>query len=293
MFIRNLLLGIGALCLIGGIVLSIVWYRETPAGRIETRAPPRPAVIVATHDIPAGTLLRPDDVAWKEIAADEVRPGSLMRGQATPGELVGALTRRKIDDGEPLLAADLIRPNERQFLSAVLKPGMRAVSIAVDAPQSAAGLILPGDQVDVILTQSFGDSNNDLASKSVAETVLRDVRIIAVDQTLSTVDKGPAGGSRVLFSPDASRVPKTVTFEVSDRDAERLVLASQLGRLQLSVRPLEVQEVSARERQLPPTWASDLSSAVSELSRRRGLTSSPVEASVRRPPLEVQQDGDP
>src|SRR5581483_8445679 len=117
MFVRNLLLGLGALCLLGGIVLSIVWYRETPSGSVETHAPPRPAVIVATRAIPAGTLLRPDDMTWQDIAADQ------------------------------------IRPSERQFLSAVLKAGMRAVSIAVDAPQSAAGLVLPGDQVDVILTQ--------------------------------------------------------------------------------------------------------------------------------------------
>lgn len=288
MFVRNLLLGLGALCLLGGIVLSIVWYRETPSGSAETHAPPRPAVIVATRTIPPGTLLRPDDISWQDIAADQIRPGSLTRGQATPGELVGALTRRKIEQGDALLAADLIRPSERQFLSAVLKAGMRAVSIAVDAPQSASGLVLPGDQVDVILTQSFGDANNtDLASRSVAETILRDIRVIAIDQTLGPTDRTPAAANRPILSADA-RVPKTVTFEVSSRDAERLVLASQLGRLQLSVRPLEVEAAARSDGRAMPVWASDLSAAVNDLARRRGQAASPVEAAVRRPPLELQ-----
>jgi pilus assembly protein CpaB len=186
--------------------------------------------------------------------------------------------------GEPLNVSELVRPSERQFLAAALKPGTRAVSIAVDAPQSAAGLILPGDQVDVILTQSFADTGTDPALRTVAETVLHDVRVIAIDQNLTTTRS--AGASRTLI-PAESRVPKTVTFEVTEKQAERLIVAAQLGRLQLSVRPLETSPATtdADKREAGPTWASDVSPALNELNRRKPQSGGTVENAVRRPPM--------
>jgi len=283
MFVRNILLVVGALCLLGGIALSVIWYSQITAP--PTKVAPPPALLTAKHEIAVGTLLRPDDLEWKDVTPGQVQAGGLVRGQVAESEFVGAIARRPFAAGEALVAADLIKPSERQFLSAVLKPGSRAVSIAVDAPQSNAGLILPGDQVDVILTQTFGDQ--DLARKSVAETVLRDVRIIAVDQTLSTTEKAPVAAARgIAFTPEASRIPKTVTFEVTDRQAEQLFVASQIGQLHIAVRPLERQAVAKAE-SAPPTWGYDISSALSEFARRQG-TASPVESAVRRPPIEVR-----
>jgi pilus assembly protein CpaB len=287
MFIRNALLALGALCLLGGIVLSVLWYEQLSARPQQGPEPQRAAVLTATHDIAAGTLLRPEDMTFKEIPPSEMHAGALMRGQVSSAEFVGAVVRRPFAANEHLAAADLIRPNERQFLSAALRPGMRAVSLAVDLPQSASGLILPGDLVDIILTQNFGDAVPDAARKSVAETVLTDVRVIAVDQALSTTGKAPQPAQRGLVAPDAARAPpKTVTFEVSGRDAERLLVAAQLGRLQLSVRPLEIARATEppRPERLTAIWASDVSAALRELPRAAGGQASPVEAAVRRPP---------
>lgn len=295
MFVRNALLALGALCLSAGIALSILWYNQLGVRSAQGPEPPRPAVLVATHDIPAGTLLRPDDMAFKEVPASEIRAGALVRGQVSSAEFVGALVRRPFAADEHLVAADLVKPSERQFLSAALKPGMRAVSIPVDSPQSAAGLILPGDQVDVILTQSFGDAVGDAARKTVAETVLRDVRIIAVDQTLSTTGKPPRGAAQGMLVPDSSRVPKTVTFEVTERDAERLFVAAQLGRLQLSVRPLEIARAAdgGKPGVSRPVWASDVSPALNRLPRAQAAQpTSSVEAAVRRPPSTAQPDAE-
>ena len=239
MFVRNLLLVIGALCLLGGLALSVVWYNQTAKGVAEAPPPPNQAVLVASRAMPTGTLLRPGDIRWKEVGAGQIGPGNLLRGQVSEGEFIGAVTRRPFAADAPLVASDLVKPNERQFLSAALSPGTRAVSISVDSPQGVAGLVLPGDRVDVIFTQSFGQTGADAASKTVGETVLRDVRIIAVDQSLSTTGKPPAGPSRAALTAE-SRVPKTVTFELTERQAERLLVAAQLGRLHLSVRPLEV-----------------------------------------------------
>jgi pilus assembly protein CpaB len=288
MLVRNVLLAIGVLCLLGGGALSVVWFNQMVRTSVEVPAAARAAVLVATHSIPAGTLLRPEDIGWKEVGPNESLPGHLVRGQVSEAQFVGAIAKRVFTADEMLIAADLVKPSERHFLAAVLKPGTRAVSIAVDAPQSAAGLILPGDLVDVILTQSFTDAATDPARKSVAETVLHNVRVIAVDQSLSMAGK-PAAPVRGAFTVE-SRVPKTVTFELTEAQAERLYVAGQLGRLQLSVRPLEVS-ISAdtgSPRTTGPTWASDVSPALNAIARKIPQSVSTVESAVRRPPVMSQ-----
>jgi pilus assembly protein CpaB len=288
MFVRNVLLAIGMLCLLGGVVLSVVWLNQV--ARTTTESPPetRPAVLVAKRPIPTGTLLRPEDIGWNEVGPNAVRAGNLVRGQVSQADFIGAIARRDFAADEVLIAADLVTPSERRFLAAVLKPGTRAVSISVDAPQSAAGLILPGDQVDVILTQSFNQAAADPARKSVAETVLRNVRVIAVDQALSTSAR-PATPARTGFTAE-SRVPKTVTFELTEWQAERLFVALQLGRLQLSVRPLEIGAPAEPEvRGKPgPTWAADVSPALNVIARKAPQPVSTVERAVRLPPVVSQ-----
>ena len=83
----------------------------------------------------AGTLIRPADFRWREIGPGEVRPGTVLRKETSEADYLGAIARRDFASGEPLTAADLVKTTDRRFLSAVLKPGTRAVTIAVDAPQ--------------------------------------------------------------------------------------------------------------------------------------------------------------
>ena len=295
MFVRNLLLAVGALCLLGGIALSVVWYSQIGSGVAQGPPPTKPAVLVANRAIPAGTLLRPDDLGWKEIRANQVGPGSLLRGQVSQSEFYGAVNRRPFAAGERIVASDLVKQNERQFLSAALKPGTRAVSISVDAPQGVAGLVLPGDRVDVILTQGLGQSSAAAASRTVGETVLRDVRIIAVGQSLNTTGKPPASPKPGTLTATSSNSKTVITFELTERQAERLLVAAQLGRLHLSVRPLEVGPLARAEddRKPPPTWASDVSPALSQFGRKPSQSNSTVEKSVRLPPATVNSEGKP
>jgi len=140
----------------------------------------------------------------------------------------------------------------------------------------------------VILTQSFGEPAADAAHKSVGETVLRDTRVIAVDQSLSAPTR-TAPAERGVFDGEAPRLPKTVTLELSERQAEILFVAAQLGRLQLSIRPLTGASalLGERKRVSTPTWASDVSPALKEMAYRERQASpsgSTVERAVRRPP---------
>jgi len=290
MFLRNLLLAIGGLGMIAGIVLSIVWFNQIGGTNVEAPAASRAAVLVATHPVPAGTLVRKEDITWKEVGPGEIHAGNIIRGQISESEFVGAIARRAFVAGEQLILSEIVRPNERQFLAAVLKPGTRAVSIPVEAPQSGAGLILPGDYVDVILTQTFDEPTVDVTHKSVAETVLRNVQIIAVDQALS-MPANPAPAARGALTPaTASRVPKTYTFALTEQQAEQLFVAAHLGKLHFSVRPLEGRNTASSEDddKRRPTWASDVSSALDGNARKGQPSLSSVESSVRRPPILFQ-----
>ena len=184
------------------------------------------------------------------------------RGRSREG-ISGRVQSARFREGEPLIASEFIKPSDRSFLAAVLRPGYRAVSIFVDAQQSVAGLALQGDYVDVILIQSFDDKiTADPRRRTVGETVLHDVRVIAIDQALTP----PAGGVMSVVNTEA-RIPKTVTLEVAERDAEKLLVASKLGSFQLSLMPLNVAAPNAREdtRNARPVWASDVSLALDEV----------------------------
>jgi pilus assembly protein CpaB len=189
--------------------------------------------LVAARPIPAGTLTRPEDLAGKSAPSTEVPPGAIIDTAATVTGLRGSLVRHYIEPGAPVLQSDLLRSRDRGFLAAVLAPGMRAVSIGVDPVTGVAGLIWPGDRVDVILTQELGEGQaNARATRLItSETVLANMPVIAVDQSIA--QGTPVAGT------SAGKLAATVTLQASSDDAEKLAIAGQLGRLSLAVRALD------------------------------------------------------
>jgi len=283
MLLRNLLLALGLVCLVAGAVLSVVWLEQLRRTTVEEKAPKavKPAILVAPHWIPAGTLIGQGDLVWREVGAGEIRAGALVRGRVSEPEYYGAVTRRDFNINEPLIASDLVKPGDRLFLAAVLKPGTRAVSVAVDASQSVSGLALPGDFVDLILTQSFTDAAADPGRRTVSETMLRNIRVIATDQSLTTAAR-PGAVDRAVFTSE-TRVPRTVTLELDERQAEIVLAGAQLGRLSLSVRSLERPGPADTGKPAEPlrTWASDVSPALMQFARKSAST---IEAAIRWAP---------
>jgi pilus assembly protein CpaB len=274
MFFRNLLLNlllaVGALALVAGT--AIVVLRMMHSSDVErAREAQKPAILVATHTIQSGSILRSDDFAWNETDSASLSAGYLVRGRVALSDYSGAVVRRAFASGEPLVAGDIVKPDERGFLAAVLSPGDRAVTITVGPSESASGLVLPGDYVDVILTQNFDSYTTDPARKTVGETVLHNVRVIAVDQKLTSAPSAPAQPSTGLgfgaTQPSSSlRLPKTITLEVNEQQAQRLMVASSLGHIDLALRALQTS--SAAPQPAEPTWASDVSPALRELTHR-------------------------
>jgi pilus assembly protein CpaB len=265
MLTRGVLLGLGMLALLAGLALSVLWFRQSsaPPTPVATELPAS-TILVAAHAMPAGMLLRIGDMAWEEVPAAAVASTDTVRGTASETDFVGAATRRAFAAREHLIASELAKPGDREFLIAALGPGFRAVSINVDAVQSTAGLLLPGDRVDVILTQTLAPQSADAAHRTVGETVLHDLRVIAVDQTLSPASK-PGDVRNTLGE---LHMPKTVTLEVTERQASMLLVADQLGKVQLALRGQRDQSakpVSARlltRDESLPIWASDVSKAL-------------------------------
>ncbi|HEX3486301.1 MAG TPA: Flp pilus assembly protein CpaB [Micropepsaceae bacterium] len=272
MYLRNILLVIGVFALVAGASLTILWLAQRPSvvavSPSTSTSPPQEAqkaskaILVAAHAIPSGTFLRAEDVTWKEVADNApADPMEIARDAAADSKYVGAVTATNIAGGEPLLVSALVKPGDRSFLTTLLTPGTRAISIAVDAAQSESGLLLAGNRVDIILTQTF-ENSPDQTRKSVGETILKNLRVIAVDQRLGPVaagDKKPA--------PDAV-IPKIVTLEVTERQAQALMVAARLGRIEVALRSLkrpETDETGPAE--IGPLWAADVSPALRSLSR--------------------------
>ena len=210
-------------------VLAVSLLPDPPA--TATAAPPATAtVLTAANAVQGGTLLTMEDVGSREVPTAELPEGVIRDSQAARMDVVGAMVRRSIPAGEPLRAEALLRPGDHGFLAAVLSPGRRAVTVGVDAVTGTAGLIWPGDRVDVILTQSLEEAEQPIGRRVLGERVLSAVRVIAVDRSLV---QGAQPGGVVDPMRDANR---TVTLEVSADEATRVAVASRLGKLSLSVR---------------------------------------------------------
>ncbi len=194
---------------------------------------PTVKVLVALNNLPAGTIVNPDLFLWQAWPEEGLAENYIVQGQkdkkksVKPADLTGWAVRRGITKGQPITKSRLLEPGKAGFLAGVLGPGMRAVSISVSAESGAAGFILPGDRVDVVLTQQIRQTQGENANrdKIISETIIADVRALAVDQTFDDIS-------------EQTRVGKTITLELPPKQAESLAVAKRMGRVSLSLRSL-------------------------------------------------------
>ena len=211
---------------------------------------PELRVLVAARGLPAGTLIKAEDLKWQVWPEDDPALPSLLReGAAKPLDYRGAVVRRGVDAGEPIVAGRLVKPGEQGFLAAVLDPGRRAVSVPINGVTGLAGLVFPGDRVDLILTHTVLRAQDpNLTERRLSETVLTDLRVLAIDQMVDDQTTAP-------------RIGKIATLEVRPKEAELVVLMAELGQLSLSLRALSGE--AAAEVEAP----ADLEPAAERLAR--------------------------
>jgi len=236
--------------------LTVAWVAlqpATPAGEAAVVVQ-RATFLAAARPIRAGALLRPEDLLGIELETATAPADGRRDTASARAELVGQMARRPVAQGSPFLAEDLLRPGERGFLAALLAPGTRATSIGVDVVTGIAGLIWPGDRVDVVLTQTLTDESVPLERRVAGQTVLSDSRVIAIDQAIV---QGAVGDG-----PEAGRQVRTVTLEVTPQQAERLAVAARLGRLSLTIRATLGQDVAYDPVPNSVVWGGDVSPAL-------------------------------
>ena len=258
MLLRFAVFGLMALGLGGfGTVAWLSTRPPPPPPAIVADAPPPPVhhmVLVAQGLLRAGTLLKPEEIAVVDLPAPP--DGVQEDAPGVRAGLAGAMLRRSLSSGEPILSADVMRPGEHGFLAAVLGPNMRAATVGVDAISGSAGLIWPGDRVDLILTQTLEDPALPPSRRVAAETVLADVRVIAIDQLLA---RGVAPSNE-----GGAAAGRTVTLEVTTSQAEHIAVANRLGKLSLAVRSADSTETmqAAQAAAIQTTWGGDVSPAL-------------------------------
>jgi pilus assembly protein CpaB len=252
MILRIAIFALMALGLLGFGTVAWISTRPPPPDAATLAADAMITVLVAAHRVAAGNLLKPEDLTAKAMKTGVAGVDASLDTSDARHALAGAMVRASLDTGEVIKLKDVMRPGDHGFLAAVLRPGMRAVSVGVDAITGAAGLIWPGDRVDLILTQAIGDATLPIGRRIAAETVLHDVRVIAIDQQLM---QGVA--------PDGTEnKARTVTMEVTGAQAETVSVATRIGKLSLTVRSADHTAPDILSASPRTVWASDVSPAL-------------------------------
>jgi len=255
---RRLILIIVALLISGGTFLLIQqWVRGSLGHQGSVAANHAPAapvirILVAKTNLPEGTLLTAESVRWQAWPSEVPPDAYLVQGKWRLGDVVGAVPRSNLSAGEPLTAAGLARPGERGALAATLTPGLRAITVNVTASTGMAGFVVPGDRVDLILTMTVPSRDKVGVPHHASETVLRDVRVVGLDQSLAEDPKDDKKGAKKESSP-----PKTATLEVTPKQAEIVEVAADLGVLSMSLRSLGRADAEGTLNGPSRTWDSE------------------------------------
>ena len=194
-------------------------------------------VLVSERDIQTGYFLKREDLQWQSWPGDNVNENytqkiSDMEADAQIEAFLGSVAKAPIAAGEPILNGRVVKPGARGFMAAVLKPGYRAVSININSKTGLSGFIFPGDSVDILLTHAItgAEEGQDVEERiQASETVLEDIRVLAIDTQMTNETNTPSIG-------------KIATFEVLPKQAEKIALMSRMGELSLALRSLAVEE---------------------------------------------------
>lgn len=228
---KKLVLLLGALIIAVGTAFaarSLFMGGGAPEAEAAPPKPTGPKVLVANRALPVGTIISADAMGFQQWPEELVQDAYYIEGNAQLDSLLGTVVRFPITAGEPVTMGSLVSPGDRGFLAAALGPGMRAVTVPVSVRTGVAGFVFPGDRVDLILTQTVEGQGRPLRT---AETVLRNMRVLATDQRTEKVENAETGKTVV-------RASRTVTLEVTPKLAEKVAVAQTLGTLSLSLRSI-------------------------------------------------------
>lgn len=209
-----LLIALSLIMAIGAAYTANQWVAAQVVGETEaddTR------IVAAAMEIPYGTKVESRHLKYVEIPND-VAPDGVF---STTDDVEGMVAVTQISRGEILLSSRFAAHETGSTLAALVGENMRALTVRVNDVIGVAGFLLPGNRVDVISSRKGSNK------RAVTETILRDIKVLAVDQTASTDKNEPV-------------IVRAVTLEMTPEQTEILVKARTEGEIQLTLRnPLE------------------------------------------------------
>ncbi|TAL27765.1 MAG: Flp pilus assembly protein CpaB [Alphaproteobacteria bacterium] len=268
---RSVFLIMGGALLVAIVVAMLVQAKLSPRG--SDKAAPTSEILVANRKILTGEVLKPEDARWQGWPDNVMFEGVYSKkdypDDKTP-DVYGIPLRRSLESGEPVTKQALV-PDFKggsNYLAATIAPGMRAVAIPARVESSAGGFLMPGDHVDIILTYTptiSGEVQNyaaPLINRIASETIMTNVKILAVDQNVKEEDRGDAKGAL-----------KTVTVEVTQQGAQVLSLITQMGTITMALRRLGEKD-TAENTGRPLTTDSTTSDILKKLNKIGAQTKS-------------------
>ncbi|MDP4114433.1 MAG: Flp pilus assembly protein CpaB [Bacillota bacterium] len=215
-----------AIALVLSVITSVLVYvyitrgTKTASPEIEYRV-----VYVAARTIPARAAIMGEDVKQVKIAKELLNANAMTDLK----EIVGKRTKESIIEGEQIVR-ERLADKKNVSLSYNIPEGTRAVSMNVNEQIDVAGLLRPGDFVDIIACfekEEESDGTNKKIFQRVTDTILQNVQVLALGQDVD------------LSSDKLKNLPATVTLAIKKEDVEKFVFASEYGTLRLALRPLD------------------------------------------------------
>jgi pilus assembly protein CpaB len=233
------------------------------------QAPPPRTVVVSTMRIPEHAHIVPAMLDVVQKPAEEATPDAL----SNTGDAVGMVATSDIPEGTQITPGELAKLATPPPPALVVPKGMRAVTIPIDQVKGVAGLLRPGDRVDVIAIPPRS------AGTPMAYTILRDVNVLAVGQATWTVQPEvvPSAAPGAAATPPAAFVqPATATLAVTPAEADLLASADVNAILRLALRPQgEPARSTTAETLIYPT-PLPVATPVAPAAAPRGPTGIPV-----------------
>jgi pilus assembly protein CpaB len=196
-------------------------------------------VLVFSTDLSAGHILAPRDFRWVNASERSGLAGDFLQREEEKLSAIGGRLSQNVLAGEPVRKTSYAPKPAKPLLSQQLNPGFRALTISTDTSQLAAGRLLPGDHVDVLLTPAGGQQGGPIALPNMsaptagATNVTRlyeNVRVLAISGATEPEDAAEGKMDSSLLK-DA-----TITLELRPDQAERVLAASAIGKIALLLR---------------------------------------------------------
>jgi pilus assembly protein CpaB len=198
--------------------LTRSWLKDQTSAAVQ----PAGTIVVAAESLAYGTAMTPDNVVEIPWFSNTLPEGAF----AVKDDLLNGGRRvvlSPLKRGEPVLRSKITGPGQRASLASLLDDGKRAVTVSVDDVRGVAGFVLPGDFVDIVIIADDGSPKR----QSYSDILLEHVKVLAIDQVASEGEGQPT-------------VAKAVTVEVTKEQAQKILLATNIGKLSLILsRPLE------------------------------------------------------